>query len=262
MFALACLGLSGQAASAVPQSDQGLAGRVGFDQHLDRQIPLDLQFVDEHDRRVRLGDYLDAAPAALVFAYYDCANLCPTVIHNLAQRLAGAPSAGARRLQVLVVSIDPRDKPTQAARMKAKYPGEALPGASRWHFLTGEQPAIAELTGAAGFRYSYDQRSGQYAHAAGYVLLTPGGRIASYLFGFDFTSDQLEQAIDQAGARRIAAPIERLLLLCFHHDPLTGRYSATVLSTLRALGVVTLLGLWAFWIVRRARGHRAAVPHP
>ena len=131
---------------------------------------------------------------------------------------------------MIVVSINPHDTPAQAAAMKARYPGNTSPQAGRWHFLTGDEPEIAELARAAGFRYAYDAASGQYAHAAGFLLLTPGGRISRYLFGFDFTSGQLEQAIGQAAARRIAAPVDQLLLLCFHYDPFTGRYSATAMA--------------------------------
>jgi protein SCO1/2 len=249
----ACVALAVQPGRA--QGPQGFGERVGFDQHLDRRIPFGLGFVDERGSRVRLADYLGASPAALVFAYYGCSNLCPTVIHNLGERLARASGGGAADLQVIVVSINPRDTPAQAAAMKAAYPGSGSPRSARWHFLTGDEAAIAELTRSAGFRYAYDAASGQYAHAAGCLLLTPEGRISKYLFGFDFTSAELGQAIEQAAARRIAAPVEQLLLLCFHYDPFSGRYSATAMAALRAAAAAALAG-FAFVLIRRARAHR------
>lgn len=250
--------LAAQPATASLAADASYADQVGFDQHPDRLLPLQLDFRDERGERVRLADYLGATPAALVFAYYNCSNLCPTVIHHLAQRLAGASGPAARSLPVVVVSIDPHDSPAQAAQMKAGAEGGALPGAERWHFLTGEQSAIAELTGAAGFRYAYEPATRQYAHAAGYILLTPQGRIARYFFGFGFTSSQLEQSIDEAAALRISTPVERLLLLCFHYDPLIGRHSGTVMAALRGVSAAALLGLLAFGLVRRERAQRRA----
>jgi protein SCO1 len=252
------LAMAAQPGTAALAANASYADRVGFDQHPGRLLPLQLDFRDERGARVRLADYLGAAPAAVVFAYYNCSNLCPTVIHHLAQRLAGVSDPAARSLQVLVVSIDPHDSPAQAAQMKAGAEGGALPGADRWHFLTGEEPAISELARAAGFRYAYDPETRQYAHAAGYILLTPQGRIARYFFGFGFTSSELAQSIDEAAALRISTPIERLLLLCFHYDPLTGRYSDVVMAALRGVSAAALLALLAFGLVRRGRAHRRA----
>ena len=39
--------------------------KVGIDQKIGQQLPLDLEFVDEHGREVRLGDYFGARPVVL-----------------------------------------------------------------------------------------------------------------------------------------------------------------------------------------------------
>jgi protein SCO1/2 len=256
LLALAmCAGLAAKPAAAGGGAPAGFAERVGFEQRLDQRIPFGLGFRDERGERVRLADYLGTSPAALLFAYYGCSNLCPTVIRNLGERLAHASTPGAGSLQVVVVSVNPRDTPAQAAEMKTQYPGNASAQAARWHFLTGGEAEISELARAAGFRYAYDARSGQYAHAAGVVLLTPGGRIAQYLLGFGFTSAQLGQAIEAAAARHIAPAADQLLLLCFHYDPFIGRYGAMALTALRAIAVAALAG-FALVLVRRARARR------
>ncbi|MDD5328612.1 MAG: SCO family protein [Sulfuricella sp.] len=246
---LLCLMAAAGSAMAAPDRIDELARRAGFEQHLNRAIPAELRFRDEAGRSVRLADYLGAAPAVLVFSYYGCANLCPTVIGNLAGRLGAITLPAAENPQVVVVSIDPADSPALAARMKARFIGR--PGAARLHLLTGDAASIARLADAAGFRYAYDTATHQYAHPAGIVLLTPQGRIARYLFGFDFTPGQLARALHEAAAQRIASPAERLLLLCFHYDPATGRYSATVLSVLQGLALALLAGLIAMVAVRR-----------
>jgi hypothetical protein len=43
----------GDATSAKP----GLLSKIQIDQHLDRPLPLDLPFTDDHGKPVRLGDY-------------------------------------------------------------------------------------------------------------------------------------------------------------------------------------------------------------
>ena len=43
---------------------------VGFDQKLDAQVPLDLEFNDETGRVVKLGYYFGDKPVVLVLAYF------------------------------------------------------------------------------------------------------------------------------------------------------------------------------------------------
>lgn len=241
----------------------GYAGSADFVQHLGQPVPAALQFHDEQGRAVRLGDYLGSAPVDLIFSYYRCTNLCPMQIRKLAQRLALA-AGGAADAQVIVVSIDPLDTPALAAAAKHKFLDDLLPAprADRWHFLSGAPAEIAQLAQALGFRYGYDEATQQFAHPAGFAQITADGRIARYFFGFDYTASDLSAAFDEAAAQRIASPIARLLLVCFHYDLATGRYSDLIIAVLRAVSMIMLLGAIAFgWnLLRRARAARTLEP--
>ena len=221
---------------------------VGFDQRLGEQVPLELVFRDESGRPVELGSYLEGRPVILTLNYFDCPNLCPLTLESLAGSLIELPFTIGDQYAVLSVSIDPRESPELAAAKKAiaLHP-YARPGAAQgWHFLTGEQDAIDRLTRAVGFRYAYDPDQEQYAHPAGVVVLTPGGRVARYLYGLDYSATDLRLALVEAAEQRIGGLIDRALLLCYHYDPATGRYSAAVLTTVRLAGLATALGLGAF----------------
>ena len=232
-----------------------LVQRVGFDQHLNRAVPLGLAFRDDDNGAVRLADYFGSVPVVLAFSYYGCSNLCPTVIGNLGDALRRTGLKSGTQYRVVVLSIDPGDSPLLAAHSKAVYlQHESGETARAWHLLTGGDDSIAALTGAAGFRYAYDAATHQYAHPAGVLLLTPGGRIARYFLGFDFTPAQLRQAVEDASEERIASPAARLLLLCFHFDP-AGKYSATILQALRWIAA-TMLAAALVWIATRLRRGR------
>jgi protein SCO1 len=227
---------------------------AGFDQHLDGVVPASLEFRDENNRQVRLADYSGAAPLLLVFSYYRCSTLCPTVIANLAAKLRGTGLEGGSRYQVAVVSIDPSDSPALAATRRAAYAGAGvIPADTRaWHLLTGSENNIAALADSAGFRYAYDAETRQYAHPAGFILLTPQRRISRYFFGFDFSPEDLRRAMDEASAQHIASPVQRLLLLCFHFDPATGKYSGTVLQALHWIALLmVVVGLGSLWMGTR-----------
>ena len=103
------------------------------------------------------------------------------------------------------ISIDPGEGPGLAAAKKATYVAhyDREGTASAWHFLTGRKDAIDGLATAVGFSYAYDEKTDQYAHAAGLAILTPDGRLARYLFGLDFAPRDLRMAIVEANDRTI-----------------------------------------------------------
>jgi protein SCO1 len=136
------------------------------------------------------------------------------------------------------VSIDRRDE---------SAPAEGRPG---WHFLTGAATA-AQLAQAVGFRYAFESGSGEFAHPAGFVVLTPEGAVSRYFEGVRFDAGELKQAITRAGAGETQSSFDRLLLVCFH-DPVGGRYTAAVMTGVR-LAMGMLLAAAGFLAWRRLR---------
>jgi len=158
---------------------------------------------------------------------------------------------------VVVVSFDAREQSSLAAAKKATYVEHyGRPDAEDgWHFLTGAQPSIDRLTQAVGFPYLYDSARDQFIHDSGIMILTPEGRVSRYLYGIDYPSRDLRLALVEASDRRIASPMDHVMLLCFHYDPASGKYSASILALVRIAGVVTIavLGTFLFRAWRRER---------
>ncbi|NJL26847.1 MAG: SCO family protein [Thermoanaerobaculia bacterium] len=123
-----------------------------IDQQLGAMLPLDLHFLDENGRDVRLGDYFGSRPVVLSFVYYGCPMLCILALDGLAKSLAVVKFDVGQEFDVVVVSFDPGETPEMAAKSKAttveRYGRPAT--ATGWHFLTGSQEAIAQLTDTAG----------------------------------------------------------------------------------------------------------------
>jgi protein SCO1/2 len=248
---------AGQAASAMPAPLRA----IGFDQRLDERVPLDLPFRDEEGRTVRLGDYFGATPVVLAFVYFDCPMLCPMIRSSIASTLSVLTLEAGRDFEVVLVSFDPRETAELAARTKAEHVAHSArpEAAARWHFLTGEAPAIERLTEAAGFRYAWDEETGQFAHPSGLVVLTPDGRLARYLFGLDFGPRDVRFALVEASAGRIGGAVDAVLLYCYHYDPATGRYGFVVMRAIRLAGGATVLGLGAFILLMLRRERRAGM---
>src|SRR5437762_13320361 len=85
---LLILALSSYALPARGQVAKGsILERVGFDQKLGAQVPLDLTFRDEAGRAVRLGDYAGPRPVILTLVYYRCPMLCGQELNGLVRSL-------------------------------------------------------------------------------------------------------------------------------------------------------------------------------
>lgn len=249
------LGPNAAAAPAVLQE-------VRFDQRLGETLPLDLAFRDESGRRVRLGDLFGERPVVLVLSYYECPMLCPMVLDGLSKSLKPLTLEPGRELEVVVASIDPGETPQLAAQAKRRtleHYGRPRTAAG-WHFLTGDQAAVSALADAVGFRYVYDQDRDEYAHAAGVVVLTPGGKVARYLFGIDYAPRDVRLAVLESASGTIGSAVDNVFLFCFHYDPAMGRYSLATFRILRVAAVATVLGLALMIVLMRRR--EAARPGP
>src|SRR5436305_7531786 len=112
---------------------------VGIEQHLDEQIPADLNFRDETGKPVRLGDYFGKKPMILNLVYYNCPMLCGEVLSGLESSLRVLKFDIGKEFDVLTVSFDPRETPDMATKKKAEFLKRyGRPSAAGgWHFLTG-----------------------------------------------------------------------------------------------------------------------------
>jgi protein SCO1/2 len=124
-----------------------------------------------------------------------------------------------------------------------------------WHYLTGTEDNIRRVTGAAGFRYVWDEQAQQYAHPAGIVISTHQGFVSRYLFGIDYGPRDLRLAVLDAAQEKIASPLAKALLYCYHYDVSTGRYSLAILRIVQVAGAATVLslGMLIFVWTRRER---------
>ena len=243
------------AASEMP----GILKEVTFRQQLDQPLPLDAQFKDEGGRDVRLGDYFKTGkPVVLAFVYYGCPMLCTQVMNGISSALKVLPFKAGQDFDVVLVSFDPRDTPQVALEKKNAHleywSTEAT--AAGWHFLTGTEAEIRRTTQAAGFSYAWDERTQQFAHVSGVLVVTPDGRLSRYFYGIEYSAKELRLALVESGKGAIGSKIDELLLYCFHYDPESGRYGVVVMNLIRLGGVVTVALLAGFILLMRRRETR------
>ena len=232
---------------------------VGFEPSLNGQMPLDLHFRDETGRDVQLREFFgQKKPVVLAFVYYRCPMLCDQIQMGVVGTLRMLSFNPGRDYEVVFISFDPHDTPELAAEKKQAalarfHRPETVSG---WHFLTGSQESIQAVTRAANFRFRYDAKSKLFAHASGVMLLTADGRISRYFYGVEYPGRDMRLGLVDASAGRIGSPIDHVLLFCYHYDPSSAKYSASILRIIRIGGILTIFTIaGGIWIFRRRELH-------
>jgi protein SCO1 len=236
---------------------------VDIEEKLGARLALDARFTGDDGAPVRLGDLVvkKDRPTVVALVYYSCPMLCGLVLKGLSRAMKESGLELGKDYDAVTLSFDPRDTVKLAAERQRGYlQAVGRPEAQvAWRFLVGAEPDIKAVTDSVGFRYAYDERTKQYAHAAVLVVVTPDGRVSRYLYGIEFPAKDLRLAVVEAAQGRVGTSFDRLLLTCYRYDPASRTYQPYVLGFVRIvmLGVLGGLGLMlgVFWR-RELKGRR------
>ena len=227
--------------------------KVQVTQHLNAQLPLDAQFVDDEGKPVTLAKYFDGKhPVVLTTVYYNCPMLCSEEMDGLTSALEMVHLVPGKDFQIVIISIDPTETPKLAAEKKAFYLRRYghPETAAGWHYLTGQAPAIDAVTKTVGFGYvrvpGPDGRLTQYAHASSIEIATPQGKLAQYYLGVEYSPKDVLLGLVDASGNRIGSPVANILTYCYRYDPQTNKHSLMVVRVVQLGGIVTVASLGGF----------------
>lgn len=204
------------------------------------QAPVALVFQDLNGRSVTLGQAIAGRPTLLVPADFTCTQICGPALSIAAAALRQTGLEAGRDYSVVVIGIDARDSIDDARRFTAGQVGG--PGVS---VLSGSNAAIETLTAAIGYRFQRDVNNGAIAHPAGYIALTPQGRVSRVLSSLALQPTDLRLALIEAGGGRIGGLTGRIALLCYGFDAVHGIYTRQIATVLQVGGALTLVILVA-----------------
>lgn len=235
--------LHAQTLRSLPQLDG-----VNVVEHLDERLPLDLKFTNERDKAVQLQQFFGGdRPVILSLNYSSCPMLCGLKLRGMVEALSEMSLEPGKDYQIVSVSIDPLEKPVQAALAKQKYLREFGRGNGEgWTFLTGREPQIRALADAVGFQYKYIPERREYAHAAVFMICTPDGRLSRYLYGVKFEPKTVQLSLVEASQGRIGTTLDQVLLFCFHYDATAGNYAPTAVSLMKVGAAITVVAVAIF----------------
>jgi protein SCO1 len=254
----------GEKTEGAKDTTPSVLSQVGIQQNLNGQLPLDDTFVDSTGKQVKLGNYFGERPAILALVYYKCPMLCSEELEGLTSALKMVNFVPGKDFNIVVVSFDPTEGPALAAERKARYlkmygHPETADG---WHFLTGTEPNINELTKAVGFHYVKLKVPGtnltQYAHASAIQIVTPEGKLAQYYMGVEYSPKDMLLGLDEASSNKIGSPVDNILTYCYHYDPTTNTHTLIVSRIVQLGALLTLIVLGGFMTLMLRKDYRHA----
>lgn len=229
---------------------------VGIDENLGTQLDLELPFVDEQGREVKLGKYFNDKPVFLMLIYYKCPTLCNTHLNTLMQTFRDVEWKIGKDYEFVAISIDPAES-SQVAKMKKnayldQY-GDKSAG-SGWHFLTGKQASIDKIAKQIGFRYAWNKEEKEWAHAAAAYISTPKGKLSYYHYGLSIVPKVLRLSLVEASEGKIGSVMDRVLLFCLQYDPNKKTYAFYAYNLMRVGAILIVLVLLIFFFTMWRKG--------
>lgn len=222
-------------------------GGIDIEEHLDRTLPLGLEFTSTRGEAVLLSHYVRGErPVIFTLNYSDCPMLCSLQLNGLVTALGQLDRVPGRDFEIVTVSLDPAETSERARATEQRYHAQVSRGADGWHFLTGRKENIDALADSLGIRYGYNEKRREYVHPASLVITTPSGRISRYLYGIDYHPKTLSLSLVEAAEGKIGSSVDRLILYCFHYDETEGRYAPVAMNIMRVGGGLTALVLVGF----------------
>lgn len=215
---------------------------IGIDEKLGQTLPLDLTFIDEYGKPVKLASLM-GKPTIFTLVYYRCPGICSPLLNGVTEVVDKMDLAPGKDYNIVTISFSPREDYIMAMEKKNNYLAalkKPIPQES-WRFLTADSVTIAKITDAIGFRYQ--QQGVDYIHGAVITAVSPQGKIARYLYGTEFLPLDVKLAVTEASEGRTGPTITKLLKLCYSYDPGAKKY---VLNITRIAGGGMILILVGF----------------
>lgn len=230
--------------------------KATIEEKLGAMVPLDVPLVDAKGEATTLRQIAGGKPLLLVPVLHECPNLCGVTLVGVTDAIAEQKARPGRDFGLVAFGIDPREGPAQSRDdLQRLHAARASAPVQSIAAVTGSAQSIGSVTQAMGYRYAWDPRIGQYAHVAATAVIAPDGRLSSWLYGAQPSADQLSRALEYARADKSGSVMQRLILLCYHFDPATGRYSLLIDRVIKIAAIATVLVLAAllFFLGRQRR---------
>lgn len=219
---------------------------IGITENLGQKLDLTLPFINEKGETVTLGKYFDGhKPVVISLIYYACPGLCNFHFNGVVEALKDVDWSPSDKFQVLAISFDPKETSDVGAAKRESYlKMYNRPGTENgFHFLTATPETVQKITEQIGFKYKWNEKAGEWAHASAAVIATPDGTLSRYLHGIQFDPKTFKMALNEATQGKIGSLVDKMIWYCFKYDPQQSKYVLYAYRTMQFGAVAIILVL-------------------
>lgn len=199
---------------------------IGVVEHLGDTIPLDLEFYNEKNDTVTLGQLIDK-PTILSFVYFDCPGLCSPLLSGVSDVINQMDMQLGKEYQAITISFNTKDTPEKAMEKKVNFVQKmSEENRENWIYLTGSEENIHKITNAVG--YKYKPQGVDFAHPSAIIMISPKGKITRYLYGLTYLPFDVKMAVIEAQKGIERPAINKILEVCFAYDPKGQTYTLQI----------------------------------
>jgi protein SCO1/2 len=212
------------------------------------RLPLNLPFHDDAGLPLSFGDAMKGRPALVIPVDYTCKSTCGTALTLASDALADSGLKPNDDFRLVIVGIDPRDRPTDAHRMaRAQIHSPEIATASS--ILLGDAATTHAFLNAIGYHALYDSTNDQFAHPAVVLAVTKDGRVSRALSSLAIDPVDLRLALIDAGEGSTGTFVDHIRSICYGFDAARGVYTPLVQKLLVATGLLTISLFGIFFVL-------------
>lgn len=238
LFAAALIGLASPAFGSLTRAQ---LASVDVRPPPNAALPLDAPLTDLDGQATTLGAAIAGRPSVVIFADYECQQLCSPIIALTGSALKASGLTPGADYRLAIVGFNPHATEVDGRRMVDGQIGLHSSVGLATRALMASSSVANRLTAALGYHFLYDEENHRYAHPAVLFVVAPDGRLSRVLSGLSISGDDLRTALKGAAHGGVAAVVDEIRSLCYGLGASVGRYTNSVRLALAAAGGVTLL---------------------
>jgi protein SCO1/2 len=195
----------------------------------------DIYVFDFKGKEFKIMDFSEGKVLILSPIYTSCPKFCSIITFNIKEAVKKIGGLG-EKYKIVSFSFDHRDTVDDLRGFAQRWDIDG----SNWNVVSAKKEDIQKLLSSLDFNIEFSED--EIAHPNVFYIITPDGKISSFLNGADKIDEKsLKIAIEKAGRGQVFGIFSKLISFCYRFNPITGRYEFDMRIIYHSAGFLAFL---------------------